>query len=102
MDMELEREKLQEQCRRFSYYQALLREDKGDPYRRALQGAQNMVLAWVLAAIQKDALDLLQAPEEAEEIGADILELLYQCTEEYANLLEQEYKCYSGKNNPPE
>lgn len=99
--MEREREKLQEQCRRFSCYLALLREDNGDPWQRALQSLQNMLLVWFLAAIQKDALDLLQAPEEAEEIGADILKLLDQFSEEYANLLEQEYERYSGKNNPP-
>lgn len=102
MDEQHERERLQEQCRRFSYYHSRLREGKGVPYRRALQGAQNMVLAGLLAMIQNDALDLLQTPEDAEEIGADILELLDLFSGEYANLLELEYKWYEDKNDPPE
>lgn len=102
MDMELEREKLQEQCMRFSKYTALVREGTVGPYRRSLQYVQNMVLVKFLTIMQEKAFRLIRSPEEAKEIGEDNLELLQIFSEEYANLLELEYQWCGDSSAPSE
>lgn len=100
MDIEAERERLQEQCTRFSRYSAQVREAGSDPNHRALQCAQNFILVTLLTNTQNNVFRLLQTPEDAAPIGEDTLKTLYQYTEEYANLLELEYQWYI--NIPPE
>lgn len=102
MDIEFERERLQDQCVRLSRYTALVRRADVSPDRRAIQCLQNIMLVKFLSIMQENAFRLIRAPEEAAAVGEDTLEMLRLFLEEYIDLLVMEHRHYEDKNDPPE